>query len=396
LKWVKKVKRASNTVMIVAAEPSADLHGSRLVAEIRQRRPDLSFFGIGGPEMQQAGVRLICRMEELAVIGFTEILGRLPVLRKAFFQSVSLLKQTRPALLILIDYPGFNMILAKRANALGIPVMYYIAPQVWAWWRSRARQIARWVSKVVAVFPFEVPFFAQYGVDVEFVGHPLLDVVKSRLSKTEFCNRWGLSSGFPLLALLPGSRSQEIKRLFPVMLETARILKRELAGLQVAVSRVEAVDISLYRQTPNERDLELRIVEGRPYEMMAHADLLLVASGTATLEAAILGAPMIILYKVAPLTYLIGKALARVSNIGLVNIVGGKQIVPEFVQAEARPERIAAEALEILKHKDRNRIMRQQLAEVKERLGPKGATQRAAQIAVRMLEEARRHGNATN
>ena len=381
------MKQDSTAIMIVAAEPSADLHGSCLVEEIRQRRSDLSFFGIGGPRMQQVGVEIICRMEDLAVIGFTELIGRLILLRRVFSQTVSLLKQRRPALLILIDYPGFNLLLAKKAKDLGIPVMYYIAPQVWAWWRSRVRKIARWVSKMVVVFPFEVPFFAQYGVDVEFVGHPLLDVVRSELSKTEFCQQWSLSPQAPLLGLLPGSRRQEVKRLFPVMLETARILKGKFAGLQVAVSRVEGVDISLYQQAVNGTDFEVKIVEGTPYEMMAHADLLLVASGTATLEAAILGTPMLILYKIAPLSYLIGRTVARVSNIGLVNIVATKQIVPEFVQSQARPERIASETLKILKDRDRARTMRRQLAAVKERLGPPGATQRAAEIAVRMLEQ---------
>ncbi len=336
--------------------------------------------------MRQAGVELICRMGELAVIGFTELIGRLSLLYRTLSQAVSLLEQRRPALLILIDYPGFNLMLAKKAKTLGIPVMYYIAPQVWAWWRSRARQIARRVSKVVVVLPFEVPFFTEYGVDVEFVGHPLLDVVKSELSKAEFCKRWGLSFRSPLLGLLPGSRREEVKRLLPVMVETVRILKQKVAGLQVAVSRVEEVDVSLYQRAMKGIDFEAKIMEETPYEMMAHADLLLVASGTATLEAAILGTPMLTLYKVAPLSYLIGKAVARVSNIGLVNIVAGKQIVPEFVQTQARPERIAAEALAILKDRDRIRIMRQQLTEVKERLGPKGAAQRAAEIVVRMLE----------
>ncbi len=380
------MKQDSTAIMIVAAEPSADLYGSCLVEEIRQRRPDLSFFGIGGPRMQQVRVEIIRRMEDLAVIGFTELIGRLIPLRRVFSQTLSLLKQRRPALLILIDYPGFNLLLAKKAKDLGIPVMYYIAPQVWAWWRSRVRKIARWVSKMVVILPFEVPFFVQYGVDAEFVGHPLLDVVRSELSKTEFCQQCSLSPQVPLLGLLPGSRRQEVKRLLPVMLETARILKGKLAGLQVAVSRVEGVDISLYHQAMNGIDFEARTIAGVPYEMMRHADLLLVASGTATLEAGILGTPMLILYKIAPLSYLIGRTVARVSNIGLVNIVASKQIVPEFVQSRARPERIAAEALEILKDRDRTRIIRRQLAAVKERLGPPGATQRAAEIAVRMLE----------
>ncbi|HID95449.1 MAG TPA: lipid-A-disaccharide synthase [Candidatus Latescibacteria bacterium] len=373
-------------IMIVAGEASGDLHGSNLIKEIRRIRPEVKAFGIGGPKMREAEVKLFYEIGHLSLVGFSEVLVRLPFLWRVLSHMRDLLKEKNPDLLVLIDYPGFNLRLARSARHLGIPVMYYISPQVWAWGASRISRIRRWVSKMVVILPFEEDLFHKYGVDAEFVGHPLLDVVHTGLSKSEFCRRWDIPPGSLIVGLLPGSRSQEVKRILPIMIQSAAILNRELCKLELVVASTEMGDSDLYDRIIQGTDLRVRVARGETYEVMRHSDLLLVASGTATLEAAIIGTPMIILYKMAFLSYQIGRILVKIPNVGLANIVAGRKIVPEFIQGDARPEKIASAALELLQNGDKSRRMRRQLNQVRERLGRKGTSRRVARIALRLID----------
>ena len=302
------------------------------------------------------------------------------------------LERERPDLLILIDFPDFNLRLAKFAHQRGIPVLYYISPQVWAWRPGRVKLIARWVKKMVVFFAFEVPIYKAAGVDVECVGHPLLDVVKPALPKEETAKQLGLDPRKPILGLLPGSRSQELERLLPVLLDTARLLHQEIPDLQFVIPLAPGLTRTSVSRWMNNAWVPVKLAEGQTYDVMNLSDLLIMASGTATLEAAILEKPMVIIYKVSSLSYWIGRALVRVKHIGLVNLVAGKGIAPELIQKDASPERIAREALRILTDPNLRQGMTESITQVRKNLGEPGAVQRAARIVTSMLDNKKEPG----
>ena len=378
--------QGSKQIMVAAGEASGDLYGSNLAEAIRKKAPSVCMFGIGGTKMQEAGVELYAPIERLSSMGLTEILGHLPYLRRLLSKMAELMDRRRPDLLILIDYPGFNLRLAGMARKRRIPVLYYICPKVWAWGAWRIPLISRRVTKLLAVFPFEPQLFHGRGLDVMFIGHPLLDVVSPSSSKTAFFREMGLPPDDPVIGLLPGSRPQEVERLYPVMIQAARIIEKHIKGVLFLVGKAHTVEEPLYARIAEMSDMDLIVVEGRTYDIMKYSDLLLVASGTATMEAAIVGTPMVILYKMAPLSYLVGRIMVHIPYIGLPNIVSGREIVPELIQGEATPYRVAAEALAIWKDGHRNLEVRRALAGVKEKLGRRGASERAAHVALEMLE----------
>jgi lipid-A-disaccharide synthase len=375
---------AKKKILIIAGEASGDLHGSGVVKALLRLSPDVQVYGVGGENMRQAGAELIIDSSQLAVVGVTEVFGQMGNLIKAYWQLKKFIKTNRLALLILIDFPDFNLLLARVAKGVGVPVLYYISPQVWAWRSGRVQKIASRVNKMAVILPFEVPIFRQAGLDVEFVGHPLLDVLGLNRQEIIFPNteEW---KGDPLIALLPGSRTKEVNALLPSMLRAAEIIREKKPGARFILAVAPSLRVQEGKEFLKSSAVPVTVVQGQTYQVMEAADLVLVASGTATLETAILDKPMVILYHVSSLSYWIGKALVKVKWIGLVNIVAGKRVVPELLQQEARGERIAAEVLKILENESCRQEILQGLAEVRDKLGTPGAAERVARIALEII-----------
>lgn len=375
---------AEEELLIVAGEASGDLHGSRLMTALGERRSELRFFGLGGDEMSAAGLRAVAHSREISVVGLTEVIRVLPRARAIMRALLAEVDERRPRLAVLIDSPGFNLRLAKALWRRGIPVVYYISPQVWAWHRSRVKGIARWVAHMLVLFPFEVDFYERYGVPVTHVGHPLVDEVPELRQVWDREGRAHRSEAQRRLALLPGSRDSEVEALLPVMLESARRLAREA---EVEVSLIEAPSVSgeLVDRLLEGLSVPIRRVRGRRFETLADAHLALCASGTATLELGLLGTPMIVLYRVGRWTAMLGRWLVQVPHIGLVNLVLGARVVPELMQEEASPERIVPLASTLLGGGEIVDDMRRRLGELRSKLGRGGASGRAAAVVVELL-----------
>ena len=372
--------------MMVAGEASADLHGSRVIKALKRLNPEIRVYGMGSEHMRQAGAELIIDSSRLAVVGITEVFGRIGGLFRAYRKIKDFIKKSKPHLLILIDFPDFNLSLARVAKVAGIPVLYYISPQVWAWRYGRVRKIAGRTDKMAVIFPFEVPIYQAAGLDVEFVGHPLLDGLT--LNPQEYApGDPSQLSGDPLIVLLPGSRDREIRSLLPEMLGAAGILAKQKPGAKFILAAAPGVDVQELEKFLRPHSIPITVVEGQTYRAIMAADVVIVASGTATLETAILGKPMVIVYKVSPASYWVGKAMVKVDWIGLANIAAGKKVVPELLQKEARGERIAEEVLRILNDEAYRRGMVEGLAEVRGKLGVPGAAERVARMALEMIEE---------
>lgn len=375
-------------ILLVAGEVSGDLHGAHLVEAIHRIDPEVQFFGVGEEGLERMGMKLLYRCQSLSVVGITEVLFKLRPILTALRGLKESMDQERPNLIILIDFPDFNLRLAKIAHRKGIPVLYYISPQVWAWRPKRVKSIAKWVKKMVVLFSFEVPLYEAAGVDVEWVGHPLLDIVRPTLSKELALQRFGLDPQLKTIGLLPGSRIHEVKRLLPLLLASAHLLQKEFPGLQFIIPLAPGIPKAILSPWMENISVPVKVVEGWTYDVMNLSELLITASGTATLEGTILGKPMVIVYKVSLPSYWVGRALIRVNHIGLVNLVAGKGIVPELIQNDVNPQRIAEEALRILRDPILCQRMTDSMAEVRQSLGQPGAAQRAARIVCSLLDEA--------
>jgi lipid-A-disaccharide synthase len=378
----------SKKILLVAGEVSGDLHGSHLVEAIQRIEPDVQFLGVGGEGLERRGMKLLYPAHSLSVVGITEVFVKLRTILKALRGLKRSLEREKPDLVILIDFPEFNLRLAKIAHRRGIPILYYISPQVWAWRPKRIRLIAQLVRKMVVLFPFEVPLYEAAGVDVEWVGHPLLDIVKPTLPKEKAYQQFGLDPKQRTIGLLPGSRSHEVERLLPPLLASAHLLQKEIPDLQFVIPLAPGLPKTILSSRMKNISVPVKVVEGFTYDVMNLSDLLITASGTATLEGAILGKPMIIIYKVSFPSYWIGRALIRVDHIGLVNLVAEKEIAPELIQKDVHPQRIADEALRILRDPILSRKMSESMGEVCQKLGKPGAAQRAARIVTSLLHEA--------
>lgn len=374
-------------ILIVAGEASGDLHGSQLVSNLLNLQPELEIYAVGSELMRQAGAKVLIDSSTLAVVGITEVFGQLPNILKAYRALKKFIKEKDLSLLILIDFPDFNLRLAKIAHRAKLPILYYISPQVWAWRKGRVQKIARLVTKMAVILPFEVELYKQAGLEAEFVGHPLLDIINHGQNNSPE-ERAIIEKGYPLIALLPGSRLKEVKSLLPPMLEAAKIIWQKkstakfILPIAPSISRGEIEKI-----LPTSSEVPLILTENQAYRVLATADLIIVASGTATLEAAIFQKPMIIVYQVSFLSYIIGKALIKVKWIGLVNIIAEKKIVPELLQENVRGDLIAMEALKILDDENYRKEMLRNLAVMKERLGTRGAARRVAQMALQMVNK---------
>jgi len=374
----------NNKVMIVAGEASGDLHGSGLVRELITLQPDLEIFGVGGDKMQQQGVSLRYHIREMSVLGFVDVLKRFRFFKRVYHDLVALMDENKPGLLILIDYPGLNLKLARAAKNRNIQVLYYIAPQVWAWGSNRIQKMVRLVDKMAVIIPFEEKLFRNAGIDAKFVGHPLLEVVASRHSKQEFFRLNGLALDKKVIGLLPGSRVQEIKRLLPEMIITAKRFVKKHPEFEVVIGRTSSVPEELYRDLICKNN-NILLLENSTYDVMKHSDLLIVASGTATLESALFGTPLMIVYKVDPISYFIGRQLIKIDSIGLVNVIAERKIVPEFIQHKFRSNYMLPrmEAM-LFNDEERSRVIHD-LNQIKQKLGEPGASQRSAAIAMSMI-----------
>jgi lipid-A-disaccharide synthase len=376
-------------ILLVAGEVSGDLHGSYLVEAIQRLDPEVQFFGVGGEGLKRKGMKILYPAHSISVVGLTEVFTKLRSILKALRRLKKSLDQERPDLVILIDFPDFNLRLAKIAHRRGIPIFYYISPQVWAWRSKRIQLIARLVKKMVVLFPFEVPLYEAAGVNVEWVGHPLLDIVKPTLPQERAFQQFGLDPKRRTIGLLPGSRIHEVERLLPPLLASAHLLQEEISDLQFIIPLAPGIPEAILSSWMKNISVSVKVVEGFTYDVMNLSELLITASGTATLEGAILRKPMIIIYKVSFPSYWIGRALIRVDHIGLVNLVAEKEIAPELIQKDVNPQRIADEAFRILRDPILSRKMKESMGEVRQKLGEPGAVQRAAQIVVSLLYEAK-------
>lgn len=378
-------------LFIIAGEPSGDLHGSNLISELFKQSAEIQIVGMGGELMERSGAKLWHKIGELSVVGFAEVIKKLPRYRKLFLELTAKLDCEQPDAVVLIDFPGFNVRFAKVAKKRNIPVIYYISPQVWAWAKGRIKTIKKLVDKILVFFEFEKDLYRQRGIDSVFIGHPLIDSVKLAMSKEQALKTFALDPKLKTIALLPGSRHSEVKKVLPVMLDTARIIYNELKKVQFILIKSPIVEKNIYENIV-ESSLELvKIVDENRYDAMNCCDLCLVASGTATLETAILKKPMVLVYKVAFSTWLLAKMLIKIPYIGLVNIVAGEKIVPEFIQFGARPKKISRRCIDILNSPEKAAMMASQLARVKKKLGPGGANSRAAGEIIDFLN--RYHAN---
>jgi lipid-A-disaccharide synthase len=372
-------------VLIIAGEPSGDLHGAGLIRELKKINPDVEYFGVGGSKLKQEGMDILFSIEKLSFMGFYEVLKNLKIIRELKRKLFNFVDQDKPDLVILIDYPGFNLRFAREIKKREIPILYYISPQVWAWGKKRVKTIKELVDRMVVFFPFEEKLYKDAGVEVSFIGHPLLDLVEPSLSKEEFRKKIQLTEKEILIGLLPGSRWQEIEKILPVMSESCLLLKKRIPDFKIAIGVAPDINQDRLQVFLKKINLDAIILKDLTYDLMRYSDFLLVTSGTATLESAISGTPLIVLYKTSPLTYLLAKTLVKIPNIGMVNIVSGEKIVPEFIQSGAKPERIAREMERILTDKVEYERIKTSLGRVRDKLGEKGAYLRGAQIVNQML-----------
>ena len=362
------------------------MHASNLVAAIKKIKPEISFFGLGGEKLQQQGVRLYYNIVELAVVGIFEILKNLNKFKRIFDGLLKEADREKPDLAILVDYPGFNIRLAAELKKRNIPVVYYISPQIWAWGEKRINTIKKVVDLMIVVFKFEEGLYRKNSVPACFAGHPLIDTVKTTISKDAFNNKIGAIPEVLTISLLPGSREKEVKTLLPIMLESAKLIHRDLnKDAQFIILRSKTVEENIFHQIIKKHPLPVRIITDMTYDGLGSSDFAIVASGTATLETAILGIPMVILYKVSTLTYLYIKALIKIPYIGLVNVIKGEKFVEEFIQYNAKPEKIANYICNILNNEQKLNKIKQGLKDVVLNLGGKGASEKAAEAIMKFL-----------
>lgn len=382
-------------ILIIAGEASGDLHGANLVKALQERSSDLKIYGVGSRRMREAGVTMLADASEISVVGATEVLTHIGAIYAVYSTLKRFLREERPDLVVLIDFPDFNILTGKAAKKLGIPVLYYISPQVWAWRKGRVKTIAKLVEAILVVFPFEVELYRSAGVDVRFVGHPLADVVNSPYTREEARTQLGIAPDRRTIALLPGSRRKEIMHLLPDMLEAAKLLQGRFPDVQLVLPVAPTLERGFVQSYVGKSGAAVSLIDGRVYDVLRASDAAIVTSGTATLETGLMAVPMVIVYRASRLTYWIGRLLVSVRNFGLVNIVAGRSVVPELLQNDATPERIAGELGTILDDPEKHRRITDELVRVRTVLGEGGASRRAAEAVLEVLGRSaeRHHGN---
>ena len=372
-------------VMIIAGETSGDMHGAKLVGAMQKKNKDLFFCGIGGKALREAGVNILIDAHEISVVGITEVFSKIPNILKSLRMVKKTFKAMRPDLLILIDFPDFNLHVAGTAKKMGIPVLYYISPQIWAWRPGRAKKIDKLVDHMAVILPFEEDFYRKHRIPVTFVGHPLME--NNLPAKQEIEDKW--MGDIPVIGLLPGSRRGEIERHLPVMINAARILLKKVKIIKFIISLSPDVEEKHVKEIVQKHkgEADFEISAGDVRKVLAQSKIVMAASGTVTLESAISGTPMVVIYKVSPLSYRLGKAMIRVENIGLVNLIAGKKIVPELIQEEASATRIADTVIKMLSDPLGLKQLSLELLSLRDKLGGPGASGRVADIAFHMLDE---------
>jgi lipid-A-disaccharide synthase len=373
---------AGPKILVVAGEASADRHAASLIEHWRRLAPGLEVYGMGGQQLRQAGARLLFDLAQLGVVGIVEVVPNFARFYRAYRQLLDSIDSEHPDLVLLLDLPDFNLYFAGRAKARHpeLPILYYISPQVWAWRKGRVKKIKRRINKMLVLFPFEVEFYRRHGVDVEWVGHPLKDQVKSSASQAELRQRFGVAAASPVVTLLPGSRAGELRLYLPILKEAVIALRAkhpEIAFLVAAAPTIPRETLASAWPASG----PVKIIEGATYDALFAADLALVASGTATLETALLGVPMVIMGKTSWPNYLMARPFVSVPFYGLPNLLAGKEIVPELIMWNCNPARVTAEAESILNSPARQADIRRDLAQLRETLGPDGASARAAAAA---------------
>jgi lipid-A-disaccharide synthase len=394
-------------ILVVAGEASGDDHAARLVAAIRECCPGAEFLGVGGEEMRAQGVRILTPASELAVVGLMEVVGHLPAIWQALRTIGRVLKTARPDLAILVDFPDFNFWVARLARYWRVPVLYYISPQVWAWRTYRVRTLARLTDRLVVIFPFEADFYRQRGVTVDYVGHPFRETLPPLTDRRAFLLEHNLNPEALTIALLPGSRSGEIERHLPFMLKAASLIRRSIPQTQFILPLASTAPAELVQSMVSGEDnvgagfkpaptaLRLSIIPGQAYQALGAAHAAVVASGTATVEAALAGAPTVIVYRVSPLTFAVARRLVRVEHMGMANLLAGERVFPELLQDDFTPERLAQEVLSLIQDPGRIKAVRRGLATVIRRLGGPGASARAARVALELMESKMSRGDKT-
>jgi lipid-A-disaccharide synthase len=371
-------------ILISAGEASGDLYASLVAEEMRRAWPDAEFFGCTGPNLRAAGVRTVVDAASLAVVGLLEVISHIPRIHREYRKLLAAARETRPDVAILTDSPDFHLRVARQLHAWGVPVVYLVAPQAWAWRKGRLAVMRRTLRHTLCIFPFEEEFFRGEGVTATYIGHPLAGLVRPALGRDEFFRKHGLAPGRPLITVLPGSRRGEAARHLPALLGAAKRLHRELAVHLILPASVTTGAVFFRERTAGS---PVQVIEGESWDALAHADVALAASGTVTIEAALLGTPMVTFYKVTPLSWLAGKFLVRVPFYSMVNLIAGRAVVPELMQSRMTAENLAAGALRLLTDQTARAKMQAGLAEVRDKLsGSAGAPRRAAAIVQEILE----------
>jgi lipid-A-disaccharide synthase len=392
----------SSEILISAGEASGDLYAGKLAAEL-SRRTGAHFFGMGGERMLEAGVELVARSSDVAVTGFGEVWSKLPLLRRTLHRLVEEAERRKPRIAILTDFPSFHLRLARRLKARGIPCVYFVAPQFWAWRPWRVNLIRRRFVSALCIFPFEEDFFRKAGIETTFIGHPLVDIVRPSMTRAEFLTAQSLDPAKPVVALLPGSRWNELRHNLPPILEACARIVRQKPGCQFVLTLAAgfSADAPLAATTQASflqtkfgavhhafvlpAGLNLRIAPGAAYDALAAADAAIVASGTATVETALLGTPMVVVYRVGRLTELMIRTFARTRHVAMPNLIAGRAFIPELLQQDCTPEKISAEVIRLMDSREARDEMKRGLAEVRAKLGAGGAIERAADVIARML-----------
>ncbi len=372
--------------MIITGEVSGDLIGASLIKELKLINPELKITGIGGDRMRDAGMDLIYHTDQMAFLGFAEVVKHLPFIHQVQKKLLNTIKSEKINCVVLIDYPGFNLSIAKKINALGVKVVYYVSPQIWAWAKGRVKKVKKYVDKMLVVFPFEVDFYQKENVDVEYVGHPLVERIRKHkfLTKEELYSKFNLEKDKEILLVMPGSRKQEVKEIFPEVIKAADILANKF-NLQVVVARSNNIDTNLLSSLSN--SVKFITVEDHNYELMKYSRFGIIKSGTSTLEAGYFTLPMTVVYKTSTLTFLIGKSLVKLDRIAMVNILLNEMVVPELIQNDADSNNIVEAASKILTDSQTYEKTKQNLGAVQQLLGDEGASRKAAESILEILNE---------